>query len=516
MATPSVQRPTRVFIRDNRGNMEVMDTFPDDLPAELERAGIRTRNTRPVPGGLWGKILVFIGQVGPDARLRSKLMSFVWSASFGLVQFVVITTLLVYSSKHESPTMPGESEWKACERPLGTWNTIWIIRNFFACSYAYWTWRVEVKADQLRRGLTGSSRSPDLENTLTARPARHPRHNTRAGRDPMSPLTSNFDVTMNDERHTRPATPPVYLARLGNLTDALGIVWFLTAHILVYTSVKTCRFAAPHLWWLSFSIICILYFMILEVFLVGLVVFIFWPVFYLAWNIFLLCIGRHPMQRTPLKHQIGEVPQSVVDQIPLVLYIPSPPDESSPDPEKEKDGDSPSVPYTYPPHSGKQPVKKRRFVFFRRSKKTKSGSRKGRSGDEDGEPQTWEDNWVPGDYPFVRLEGHRASCAICLLDYEPPRRKGSYGSHDTAAAPKVPASPPSAEPEVQEVQVDELTQEDADRLKLEDAGEGAQPLRLLWCGHVFHKTCIDPWLTDVSGRCPICQRSVQEPKKGTK
>ena len=86
MATPSVQRPTRVFIRDTRGNMEVIDTFPEDLPAELERAGVRTRRTRPVPPGLWGKILVFLGQVGPDAQLRSKFMSFVWSASFGLVQ----------------------------------------------------------------------------------------------------------------------------------------------------------------------------------------------------------------------------------------------------------------------------------------------------------------------------------------------------------------------------------------------------------------------------------------------
>ena len=216
----------------------------------------------------------------------------------------------------------------------------------------------------------------------------------------------------------------------------------------------------------------------------------------LAWNIFLLCIGRHPMQRTPLKHQIGEVPQSVVDQIPLVLYIPSPPDESSSDKEKEKDGDTPSMPYTYPPLPGSQPVKKRRFVFFRRSKKTKSGTRKGQKGaDDDNEPKTWEDNWVPGDYPFVRLEGHRASCAICLLDYEPPRRKGSGDAHDTTATPKVTASPPQVEDaapeaEVQEVQVDELTQEDADRLRLEDAGEGAQPLRLLWCGHVFHVSSV--------------------------
>lgn len=31
------------------------------------------------------------------------------------------------------------------------------------------------------------------------------------------------------------------------------------------------------------------------------------------------------------------------------------------------------------------------------------------------------------------------------------------------------------------------------------------------------KVCVDPWLIDVSGRCPVCQRPVQledvEPKK---
>lgn len=35
-----------------------------------------------------------------------------------------------------------------------------------------------------------------------------------------------------------------------------------------------------------------------------------------------------------------------------------------------------------------------------------------------------------------------------------------------------------------------------------------EPLRLLLCGHVMHKTCVDQWLTAVSGRCPVCQRAV--------
>ena len=40
--------------------------------------------------------------------------------------------------------------------------------------------------------------------------------------------------------------------------------------------------------------------------------------------------------------------------------------------------------------------------------------------------------------------------------------------------------------EIQEVRVEEMTAGDAERLRLEDAGEGSQPLRLLGCGHVFH------------------------------
>ena len=32
---------------------------------------------------------------------------------------------------------------------------------------------------------------------------------------------------------------------------------------------------------------------------------------------------------------------------------------------------------------------------------------------------------MKGEYPFVQLENHRASCAICLLDFQEPRRVSS-------------------------------------------------------------------------------------------
>lgn len=70
-------------------------------------------------------------------------------------------------------------------------------------------------------------------------------------------------------------------------------------------------------------------------------------------------------------------------------------------------------------------------------------------------------------YPLHPLPAHRATCPICLCDFEEPQLDDEPESE--------------IEPE---------------------------PLRLLECGHVMHKTCVDQWLTTVSGRCPVCQKAV--------
>lgn len=239
----------------------------------------------------------------------------------------------------------------------------------------------------------------------------------------------------------------------------------------------------------------------------------------LVWNVFLMCIGQHPLQNPhSIKPEIGKLSKTAVEKIPLVLYIPAPEDqESGPIPK-------PSPAHTYPPTSPKPKPPKRRFFFLRKKKSGEPGSKeKGKAQGDSSSGDGWEDSWEKGQYPFVRLEGNRAACAICLMDFDEPKRVGGHSGEDgkDGGAEAKDAGDEAAQPH--------------EELRLEDAGEGPQPLRLLECGHVFHvsqnsilarsclmftllfqKTCLDPWLTGVSGRCPVCQRPVEVQDSGDK
>jgi len=259
-----------------------------------------------------------------------------------------------------------------------------------------------------------------------------------------------------------------------------------------------------------------MYLVVLEVIILGFIVFVIAPIVFLFWNIFLMCLGRHPMQNpTMIRPDVAKLSPSVVDRIPLVMYIPPPPDAPP------GSITIPEAVYSYPPKSAPSVQPKRRFKFMRRRRSNKDGSSGSppaevpeRTPQETGKPQTWQDHWEHTGYPFVILEGNRAACAVCLMDFEEPKR---IAGHDpiATASPSSTEEPTSSAPVIQEVPVQDVNSggETDNQLKLEDAGEGAQPLRLLACGHVFHKTCLDPWLTDVSGRCPVCQRAVELPAK---
>jgi len=52
--------------------------------------------------------------------------------------FIIITMLILTGTKFKSTQDPGISEWTACDRPLGVWASLWLLRVILATSLAYW------------------------------------------------------------------------------------------------------------------------------------------------------------------------------------------------------------------------------------------------------------------------------------------------------------------------------------------------------------------------------------------
>ena len=118
-------------------------------PPQNPPRNARRRQPRPVPPGIRGKILVFFGLAGPNSKARSQLVSIVWKLGFSFVQYVIIITLLAFSAHHQSPTVPGMSEWQACSKPLGAWDCIWLVRVALGCGMGYWDWRRNVTLERM-------------------------------------------------------------------------------------------------------------------------------------------------------------------------------------------------------------------------------------------------------------------------------------------------------------------------------------------------------------------------------
>lgn len=476
----------------------------------------------PLPHrSFYRRSLAFLGLGRGASPERRSLMGLMFNLVSGFIQIVAVVTILCLSgTRLKSPTDPELTEWVACSRPLGVWACIWVVRALLACGLTYWGFLRDRKARQHRHTEEGASAGLSTNSNASAPSVTGNTTSTRTQRH------ASADSSTPGDPAEHPTLPYSRLySRLTLLSSLLTLSWFLTAHILEYTSINTCRRSSPHIWWLTFGILCLMYLMVLEVVLLGIVVFIVAPILLLFWNIFLICVGRHPLQTSSMiKPEIGKLSKSLVDRIPLVMYIPPPPSGSP----HEKIA-PPDPAYSYPPkhaaqHTSVTPptTSRQRFKFIRRfgGKKRKSGTGSSAQPNDDNvpkEPQTWEAHWEQGEYPFVVLEGNRAACAICLMDFEEPKKIGrliSGGPEPTVEttvqdeAEKLVLRDTDVAAEATQSIVEEGRN---DSLKLESAGEGAQPLRLLACGHVFHKTCLDPWLTDISGRCPVCQRAVEFP-----
>ena len=195
-----------------------------------------------------------------------------------------------------------------------------------------------------------------------------------------------------------------------------------------------------------------------------------------------------------IKPEIGKLPKAVVERIPLVIYIPPPP-------ENEKDLIT-KPPHAYPPKapsSNKLPERRfkllRNFTFRSKRFHGEGTNAKEKMAETPSDTQTpsWEDGWEQSEYPFVALEGNRAACAICLMDFEEPKRKNPGTDINGLERSQKQEGTTTIDSQIGSVfaaplsQGSNITEEHRqDQLKLEDAGDGAQPLRLLECGHVFH------------------------------
>jgi len=60
------------------------------------------------------------------------------------LQITAIVVLLTYSSEHSSPEYPDVSEWSACSKPLGLWNSVWAVKVGFDCMMLFWGHRREI------------------------------------------------------------------------------------------------------------------------------------------------------------------------------------------------------------------------------------------------------------------------------------------------------------------------------------------------------------------------------------
>lgn len=92
-AGSALPAPASALTRDGgtRGQRTSLDQLASGHTqfADLEPATTslrRRRPTRPVPDGVRGKVLVFFGLAGPNAKARSALITVLWKLAWGFVQ----------------------------------------------------------------------------------------------------------------------------------------------------------------------------------------------------------------------------------------------------------------------------------------------------------------------------------------------------------------------------------------------------------------------------------------------
>ncbi|KAI0647587.1 hypothetical protein C8Q79DRAFT_636679 [Trametes meyenii] len=400
------------------------------------------------------------GRSGRASSSQPALTGLLVFLAFALAQAVVTIVLTVYASRSRIRVEPyvGQTEFALCRTPAIV-NLLWLVRTVAACYLMLWSYRMS----------NGRRLNPD-------RPV------SRYGLAHLHYLIAKWMWIANLILFLIPA---IYLVQPSHWPTCFHLSPYVTALTLIILIVAIARPLIDERIWHALSS---------------------------------LGVPRapgtsHPTQWPPT--------QSDIDHLPLVLYIPPPPPDFPASPTSLVDRHL-SSPLSVTRLSPGSPRRSRRFIFFKSRSQTAEGDV------EHGAPvetldgvDLWDATWQPGPYPFVRLPENRAICSICLEEFEAPKKVSDVNraaseeangeERELALVSRRPAGGADVN-EVTEVQVrvQHPSLRDAPVVERAAAGrDGApQPLRLLRCGHAFHKDCLDQWLSQ-QWRCPVCRLLIE-------
>ncbi|KAM0748319.1 hypothetical protein T439DRAFT_328300 [Meredithblackwellia eburnea MCA 4105] len=259
----------------------------------------------------------------------------------------------------------------------------------------------------------------------------------------------------------------IRIRKLYDLASAFAFGVFITLNI-VTLSPSTCKAQAPLLYNASLTALVFSYIYAAEMIFLCIAVIFFLP---------LALIGIRLFGWGEKSPDVGPLKETDINQIPLRVFLGIKADPSAPaaKPSESDDIEAQKEPSALSPQptttSSPSQTKVTRFSRLWRSRKSSSsGSSKGKGSksnlaSEPGKDGAPERRKLDDGLEYIELTESQATCAICLMDYDPP--------------------PPLGEGEPW----------------------APDPLRCLPCQHTFHQACADSWLV-VSGRCPVCNQPV--------
>lgn len=477
---------------------------------------------------------------GLNAAKRSRVGVVFLKGGLAVAQVTLLITLLVLSRRRRR-RVDGSAAGSEEEQGEGSCPSTHLLDGWMIASAVRLTvcWSVSLWI-LARRSRSQQGAQDDEDDSIEAEDVSSSSSSTSG--------SSALEASAQDKQDQQSRTGSAFLHRLASALDwlatklsalllATSIALFIWGNVLVWSSVNTCKRSEPLLWWGVTSIVAVGWFLLVEVAVVVLGVGLVGPSVLAALRWIKVLPPLPPVSTMgPLPAPAG--PVSVQDAMALtrtVCYVPyESKDVTLGDDNDDKEKRSIDVIAVKSPLTaeGKQskPVSRFRIFGRHRSQGSTSNPRLSTlstssstvtlpvlltgvhnpahqssaafnqfvSASKAATDRSESRQGFP--FPVVRLPAHVASCTICLADFQP-----SASVDETTASISAPSVGDAEKP---------LSAANANAINVKES-DSETTLRLLPCGHVFHDRCIVPWLTQSSGRCPLCNRALKSHKPET-